>query len=96
MVNIGAVPMVMLMVSLATLPDAFSALTANLYVPVAVGVPVSAPLDESESPVGSVPDETENVGAGVPVAVNWYETAAPGMAHMGGVSATNVGAVPTV
>ena len=70
MVNIGAVPMVMLMVSLATLPDAFAADTANLYVPVAVGVPVSAPLDDRARPAGSVPDDTENVGAGVPVAVN--------------------------
>ncbi len=45
-------------------------MTIPVKVPAALGVPVSAPVELfNESPVGSAPDVTLNVGAGEPLAV---------------------------
>jgi hypothetical protein len=49
------------------LPDV--AVTVKLNVPAAVGVPVNAPVEASESPLGKLPLETANVGEGPPLAV---------------------------
>src|SRR5438552_510559 len=52
--------------------------TVKLAVPVAVGVPSSTPLVESDNPAGKFPDETMKVnGPGVPVAVSVWLYAVP-------------------
>ena len=46
------------------------AATVKVLEPTAVSVPDKTPSLASSRPAGSVPDPTENVGVGLPVAVN--------------------------
>lgn len=68
------------------------AVTVKVDVPVAVGVPERIPALLSASPAGRVPEDTANVAAGTPEAVNAYEYAAPTVPMAGGVLAVNTGA----
>jgi hypothetical protein len=53
------------------LPATFVArMTNGPNVPAAVGVPESTPAAESVSPTGSVPEKSEYVGTGEPLATN--------------------------
>ena len=55
------------------LPAAFAALTVKLNVPVAVGVPVIAPVDAFKlRPVGSEPPDIDQVIGVEPVAVSLW------------------------
>ncbi len=49
------------------------ALTVKVDVPAVVGVPESTPAELRESPAGTAPEATENVGEGLPLAVKLYE-----------------------
>ena len=51
------------------MPTVLVAFTVPENVPIAVGVPVMAPALLKVSPVGSAPEDTVKVGAGVPLAV---------------------------
>lgn len=68
------------------------AVTVKVEVPVVVGVPERTPAVLRVSPGGRVPEDTVNVGAGTPAAVNVYEYAAPTVPVAGGVLAVNTGA----
>jgi hypothetical protein len=63
-------PITISMVGVVVEPALFCAVTLNVDVPAVVGVPDRTPFDCSVRPSGSVPEATENVGAGLPVAVN--------------------------
>ena len=64
----GVWPTVMVKACVATGATPLLAVTIPLNGPGTVGVPVIAPARLSESPVGSAPLVTLNVGAGAPVA----------------------------
>ena len=62
--------MVMLKDCIAELPTPLLAVMTPVKVPACVAVPVIVPADESVSPGGRLPDVTEKVGDGKPVAVS--------------------------
>ena len=62
---------------LSPVPAELVALTVNTDVPAAVGVPDSTPADDSVSPGGSVPVNTDQVIGLSPVAVNVCVYATP-------------------
>lgn len=80
--------------ALSSVPAVLVARTVKVKDPADDGVPDTSP-DEllKVNPVGREPDCTENVGAGLPVAVNVYVYAVPTVPVVGGVSFTRVGAV---
>ena len=71
------------------------AVTLNVNNPAPVGVPESTPALDSERPAGNDPDDTANVGAGSPEAVNVYEYPVPIVPEAGGVLEVNAGATGT-
>src|SRR4051812_28089122 len=73
-------------------PAALRAPTLNVYAPAEFGVPERTPVPLSrERPGGSVPDEMEKLGVGVPVAVKVKVYAWPTKAADGGAPEVSVG-----
>ena len=74
-VIVGAVPVLaaaltVIVSDLVLLPAEFDAVTANVNVPAAVGVPLIVPVDAlSDKPVGNVPLDMLHVMGVVPLAV---------------------------
>ena len=59
--GVGFAAITIVNVDVDVVPDEFVAVTVNVYVPAAVGVPVKAPVPGSRlSPGGSVPAPTPN------------------------------------
>ncbi len=66
-------------------------------VPGVLGVPVIAPVAGlSTSPGGNCPEPSENVGTGLPVAVNRNETGTPAVRASGNGPLVKIGASLTV
>ena len=58
--------------SVAGEPTPLAACNVKLAVPAAVGEPVTVPSEATCSPAGRAPAVTVTVGAGTPLAANWY------------------------
>ncbi len=93
-VNSGMLPTTIVTDDGALVPTLFVAVTANVELLTLVGVPLTTPADERESPAGNDPDETANVGDGLPDAVKVYEYGELTAAGDGGLAAVMTGTTP--